>query len=71
MGRTCAEIVGEALKGQGQVVVLVGHHIPPNTGRRRGFESMLREKYPGIEVVGVGETHATPVPVIISAPRFS
>jgi signal transduction histidine kinase/DNA-binding response OmpR family regulator len=60
MGRTCGQIVGEALKGRGQVVVLVGFHIPPNTGRRRGFESMLREKYPGIEVVGVGETQITP-----------
>jgi signal transduction histidine kinase/AraC-like DNA-binding protein len=60
MGRTCGQIVGDALKGQGQVVILVGFHIPPNTGRRRGFESILREKYPGIEVVGVGETQITP-----------
>lgn len=56
MGRTCGEAMGQALGGQGQVVILVGFHIPPNIGRRRGFESVLREKYPGIEVVGVEET---------------
>jgi signal transduction histidine kinase/AraC-like DNA-binding protein len=60
MGRACGQIIGEALSGRGQVVVLVGFHIPPNTGRRRGFESMLREKYPSIEVVGVGETQIKP-----------
>jgi hypothetical protein len=56
MGHTCGEIVGQALGGQGQVVILVGYPMPPNIGRRRGFERVLREKYPGIEVVGVEET---------------
>jgi signal transduction histidine kinase/AraC-like DNA-binding protein len=57
MGRACGKAMGQAMGGQGQVAILVGFHSPPNIGRRRGFESMLREQYPGIEVVGVEETH--------------
>lgn len=56
MGHTCGELMGQALAGQGKVVILVGYHMPPNIGRRRGFERVLRENYPRIEVVGVEET---------------
>lgn len=55
-GRTCGEALGQALHGQGQVVVIIGlfaqtaHHL-----RRKGFESVLREKYPDIQIVDTAE----------------
>ncbi len=56
-GRICGEVMGEALGGQGQVLVTLAYlQLAPLELRRKGFESVLREKYPGIQVVGTVET---------------
>jgi methyl-accepting chemotaxis protein len=55
-GRTCGEALGQALNGNGQVVIMIGsfgqtaHHL-----RRKGFEGVLREKYPGIQILDTAE----------------
>lgn len=56
-GRICGEVMGEALGGQGQVLVTLAYlQLAPLELRRKGFESVLREKYPGIQVVDTVET---------------
>ena len=53
LGSTCAEAMGSLLPGGGQVLVLMTRF--PHAGvelRRRGFESMLRERFPRVEIVG-------------------
>jgi len=55
-GKTCGDLMGRTIGGTGQVVVLsqnlnaVGLEL-----RRKGFQGMLRERYPDIEVVEVVE----------------
>jgi len=52
-GRKCGELMGQTLKGKGQVVILAEILSASNLDlRRRGFISALREKYPNIEVMG-------------------
>ncbi len=57
-GQACGEAMGKALNGIGKVVILVerlniiGHDL-----RRKGFQSVLREKYPSISVADVVETN--------------
>lgn len=60
-GRTCGEAMGQALNGHGQVVLL-GNTLTQISiiFRRKGFDSMLHEKYPGIQIIDVGETHGNP-----------
>ncbi|RPI29931.1 MAG: hypothetical protein EHM70_15175 [Chloroflexota bacterium] len=56
-GRACGEIMGQALGGRGNVVIILGflsqtsHEL-----RRKGFESLLREKYPDIHILDRLET---------------
>lgn len=60
-GRTCGEIMGHRLQGHGQVVVLAGFlSLVPLELRRKGFESVLHEKYPDVQVVETLETRSTP-----------
>ena len=56
-GQTCGELMGRSLDGHGQVLVLSAdlHHAGLEL-RRKGFQAMLHEKYPGIEVVEVVES---------------
>jgi diguanylate cyclase (GGDEF)-like protein len=57
LGCTCAEAMGALLPGGGQVLLLMPRF--PHAGvelRRRGFESMLRERFPEIEAVGTVES---------------
>jgi methyl-accepting chemotaxis protein len=56
-GQTCGELMGRSLGGRGQVLVLSAdlHHAGLEL-RRKGFQAMLHEKYPGIDVVEVAET---------------
>lgn len=55
-GRACGEALGESLHGHGQVIVIIGsfsqtaHHL-----RCKGFESLLREKYPGLKILETAE----------------
>jgi methyl-accepting chemotaxis protein len=60
-GRTCGETMGQMLNGHGNVVVLCSFLTQISMiFRRKGFESILHEKYPGIQVIEVGETHVSP-----------
>lgn len=53
-GRKCGEVMGEAIGGRGQIVVSTGSfEVAGLKLRTRGFESMLREKYPDIEIVEI------------------
>jgi methyl-accepting chemotaxis protein len=55
-GQTCADLMGRSVGGQGQLIILSTNLR--NTGlqvRRRGFEALLREKYPDVEVAEIFE----------------
>jgi diguanylate cyclase (GGDEF)-like protein len=57
LGSTCAEAMGSLLPSGGQVLMLIPSF--PHAGielRRRGFESMLRERYPAVDIVGAVES---------------
>lgn len=55
-GQTSGEALGRALNGRGDVVVIIAsssqtsHHL-----RRKGFENVLREKYPEIKILDTAE----------------
>lgn len=57
-GQACGEAMGEALEGKGKVVILlekfdiIGHDL-----RRKGFQNVLREKYPSVSIMDVLETN--------------
>ncbi len=57
-GQACGEAMGKALKGKGKVAILIekfniiGHDL-----RRKGFQNLLREKYPSISIEEVLETN--------------
>lgn len=57
-GRACGEMMGQALNGQGQVGIIIGlfsqtsHQL-----RRKGLESILREKYPHVQILETVEDH--------------
>jgi methyl-accepting chemotaxis protein len=51
-GRTSGEMMGQALNGQGQVAIIIGSFSQTSQQlRRKGFESALREKYPGVQII--------------------
>ena len=51
-GRTCGEIMGQALEGKGNVVIIFGYSKQASQElRRKGFEAILHERYPNIHVV--------------------
>ena len=51
-GRTCGEIMGPALGGRGNVAIIVGFSTQASQElRRKGFESLLRERYPDIHIL--------------------
>lgn len=53
-GRKCGEVMGETLGGKGQVAISTGSlEVVGLKLRLRGFESMLNEKFPDIEVVEI------------------
>jgi methyl-accepting chemotaxis protein len=57
-GKKCGEIMGELLKGKGQVAVflnsltITGHNL-----RRKGFQNEIAKRYPEIRVVEIREEH--------------
>jgi methyl-accepting chemotaxis protein len=56
-GRTCGELMGQALGGRGSVIVISGFLTQTSQElRRKGFESLLREKYPDIRMLDPIET---------------
>ena len=55
-GRACGEMMGKALNGQGQVVVIVGSFsLMSQQLRLKGFESMLLEKFPNLQLLETRE----------------
>ena len=57
-GRICGEMMGKALNGQGQVVAIIGSFsLTSHKLRHKGFESALREKYPGVQIMETAENH--------------
>jgi methyl-accepting chemotaxis protein len=56
-GQTGGEVMGAALKGRGQVLVVTPsiRHLGLEV-RRKGFEGMLRERFPEMEIVETLET---------------
>ena len=57
LGCTCADAMGSRLPDGGQVLLLMPHFT--HTGvelRRRGFASVLRERFPRLQVVGAVES---------------
>lgn len=61
-GRKCGDAIGQVLNGRGQVLVIVSHLSQVSMMvRRKGFESMLHEKYPGIKIVDTVEDQGGPV----------
>jgi methyl-accepting chemotaxis protein len=55
-GHTCGQALGEAINGRGQVLVMTGEFSQLGLELRRvGFESHLRQDFPGIEVVDAVE----------------
>ena len=55
-GRECGDLMGRAISGRGQILVLTAdlRHAGLEL-RRKGFGAMLRERYPAAEVVDVVE----------------
>ena len=55
-GRTCGEIMGQAIHGQGQVAIILSVFSETSQQlRRKGFESELREKFPSVQIVEAAE----------------
>lgn len=55
-GCRCGEIMGEALGGKGEVAISTGSFSATGSeSRRKGFESVLREKYSQIKIVDIFE----------------
>ena len=55
-GRECGDLMGRAIGGRGQVLVLSAslQHAGLEL-RRKGFQAILRERYPDVDVVDVAE----------------
>ena len=50
-GRTCGEMMGQSLNGRGRVAVILGSFMQTSHQlRRKGFENVLREKYPQVQI---------------------
>ncbi len=60
-GRKCGEVMGEVLGGKGQVVISTGSlKSVSHESRRKGFKSLIQEKYPEIQIVEVIENREDP-----------
>lgn len=56
-GRICGEAMGKLLKGKGRVAIVTGFFSATGQElRRKGFQSVLLERYPDIQIVDVEET---------------
>ncbi len=57
-GLACGGMMGSALNGRGQVAIITGSFSHTSHQlRRKGFESLLREKYPEIKILETVEDH--------------
>lgn len=56
-GQECGELLGKLLNGRGKVVVLTGFFSAIGQSLRwKGFNRVITEKYPGIQILGFIET---------------
>ena len=57
-GYTCGEMMGKTLNGEGQVAVIFGSFSQTSHQlRSKGFEIVLREKYPNVKILEAVEHH--------------
>ncbi len=60
-GRACGEAMGKALEGRGQVAVITSNYSASGPEqRRKGFASIVREKFPQISIVEMPEGSENP-----------
>jgi len=60
-GQRCGEMMGEAIGGRGTVAITTGSFSAAGLElRRKGFQSLLHEKYPEVEIVDILENHESP-----------
>ncbi len=60
-GQRCGEIMGEAIGGRGMVAITTGFFSAAGLElRRKGFQSLLREKYPEVKIVDILENQENP-----------
>jgi methyl-accepting chemotaxis protein len=78
-GQTCGEAMGRALNGKGQVLIITSSFEHAGLElRRKGFEGVLHEHYPGVEIVQAiaspyeaPEMRATVAPMLKKYPRLA
>jgi len=71
LGSMCAEAMGSLLPGGGQVLLLMPRFRHAGMElRRRGFQSMLRERFPNVEVVGTVESSYAEMPMAEAVRSF-
>ncbi len=57
-GLACGDLMGSILNGQGQVAIITGSFSQTSHQlRRKGFEIILRDKYPGVQILETVEDH--------------
>jgi len=57
-GRVAGQLMGEILKGNGKVAAITySYGLLSNNERLKGFEAVINERYPGIEIVEKIETY--------------
>ncbi|MFC1502016.1 substrate-binding domain-containing protein [bacterium] len=57
-GRECGKLMGDAIGGKGQVAITIGFFSATNLElRRKGFISIINEKFPDIQIVETVEHH--------------
>jgi methyl-accepting chemotaxis protein len=77
-GQACGDLMGRTLNGTGQVLIAtIGRHLG-HQARRKGFEGILHERYPGVEIVGLIESsndaagmRAVTAPMLKKYPRLA
>jgi diguanylate cyclase (GGDEF)-like protein len=71
LGSTCAEAMGSMLPNGGQVLLLMPRFRHAGMElRRRGFQSMLRERFPEVEVIGTVESSYAEMPMAEAVRSF-
>jgi LacI family transcriptional regulator len=57
-GRVAGQLMGEILKGNGKVAAITySYGLLSNNERLKGFETVINERYPDIEIIDKIETH--------------
>ena len=60
-GQRCGELMGDILKGKGQIAIVISKYGYTSTElRRKGFESVIQASFPGIKIVTIIESKENP-----------